>query len=97
MTFTLCIALLMTTAYTILFALCLLGLGAFALVVMLDHHRKRRGVGLPDHVRRIDVLGPALGNSLWTGPQPMDADPRRLDEPDGGSGTAPREGGARGA
>jgi hypothetical protein len=82
----------MTTAYTILFALCLLGLGAFALVVMIDHWRKRRGVGLPDHVRRNAVLGPALGNSLWTGPQPMDADTRRLDGPSDGLGTAPREG-----
>jgi hypothetical protein len=85
----------MTTAYTILFALCLLGLGAFALAVMLDHHRKRRGVGLPEDVWRNAVAGPALGNSLWTGPQPMDVDPRRLDGPDGGSGTAPREGWAR--
>jgi hypothetical protein len=70
----------MTTTHTILFALCLLGLGAFALVVMLDHHRKRRGVGLPEDVRRNAVAGPALTNSVWPPSvrQLGDVDDRRL-------------------
>jgi hypothetical protein len=89
----------MTTAYTILFAICLLGLGAFALVVMLDHGRKRRDRHVLPLWWSRPVDGPAVRASLWNGGarQVGDADTRRLDGPSDGLGTAPREGWARGA
>lgn len=52
--------------------------GVIALMVAWDvMHRK--GVGLPEDVRRYPIVGPALGNSLWTGERSADAvDVRRV-------------------
>ena len=57
----------------------LLAVGYSASVMLAHAATRRRGRGLPEDVRRVHVVGPALGNSLWTGERVAEAvDVRRV-------------------